>query len=653
MSYLDAPRLHFSGWFQADVSTINNDVRTFQNDSFVPEYQQYNQNGSWNPEGTGIFRFLDCAVTGGALAGKALRGAGDDPAIGMLLENADQRAPGKLVDLDPQQQMVSQIWGMQLRLLDAARKAVLQGEFKPVAFCNLWQRQKSGVPMDQKLAANYQSVLEDIAWDAALDSPLLRALREATEDGLLSIAFNVYGYGRDATIPRYTMGHVVGSIGPYLRGEPKHFVRGRQMIAMPSGKSPLAPKNGVYDAQGQVASDLSALTLDLGNTLPIKSADSGFEDLGPLVIGVLSFNPPAELVADIPANSVALIGEVPYQTPDWYAQTAGVIDFDLSANPRAQSFLPACPLLLLSPQPSGFYKVLMQESLDGQYLRADDFVFRLDPGERDRLEFYATRYGQPLAGAGIALSATEGFMGGSGGGDTMTPPTRPHAAIPDIGTPTDAIAYAATATTDAAGRAQVELRASDAGPGRPRGYIAGQLYGIGYQLAAQPSGYVANPLNYVSVLVYSKTEPPAAPTWYDDIQPLFTQYGNLYPIMSRYVVDLRSYDSVITRLKALRLAFSLPRRDPNHMPVTRDLSAGDRATILRWLDTPAPDGLPLLGKPPLAPTVAETPVAAAAVAQEPAPVDLAPLQSAGKSAFVLQYLARRKAGQGQEPGDTP
>src|SRR5579872_4231298 len=69
MSYLDSPRLHFRGWFQADVSTINNDVRFFQNASFVPEYQQLNQNdkgliqNNWNPEGTGVFRFLDCAVT--------------------------------------------------------------------------------------------------------------------------------------------------------------------------------------------------------------------------------------------------------------------------------------------------------------------------------------------------------------------------------------------------------------------------------------------------------------------------------------------------------------------------------------------------------------------------------------------------------------
>ena len=137
MSYLDAPRLHFRGWFQADVSTINNDVRFYQNQSFVPEYQQLNQNGSWNPEGTGIFMVLDCAVTGGFLDGKSLISSADDPVIGLPVLNADQRAPGKLVDLDPQQQMVSQIWGMQMRVADAsASQSLFHGEFSPAAFIN-------------------------------------------------------------------------------------------------------------------------------------------------------------------------------------------------------------------------------------------------------------------------------------------------------------------------------------------------------------------------------------------------------------------------------------------------------------------------------------------------------------------------------------
>lgn len=33
MSDLEVPRLHFPGWFQADASTINNDVRTCRNAS--------------------------------------------------------------------------------------------------------------------------------------------------------------------------------------------------------------------------------------------------------------------------------------------------------------------------------------------------------------------------------------------------------------------------------------------------------------------------------------------------------------------------------------------------------------------------------------------------------------------------------------------
>jgi hypothetical protein len=69
MSYLDSPRLHFRRWFQAEVWTTNNDIRFFQNSSFVSAYQELNQNGSSNPEGTAIFRLLDCVVTGGLQGG--------------------------------------------------------------------------------------------------------------------------------------------------------------------------------------------------------------------------------------------------------------------------------------------------------------------------------------------------------------------------------------------------------------------------------------------------------------------------------------------------------------------------------------------------------------------------------------------------------
>jgi hypothetical protein len=640
MSYLDSPRLHFRGWFQADVSTINNDVRMFQNTSFVPEYQQLNQNGSWNPEGTGIFRILDCAVTGGFLHGRQL-GAGDDPAIGMTVQNADRRAPGKLVDLDPQQQLVSEIWGMQVRLVNAGLSTVMQGEFRAAAFMNLWQKQVRGVFMDQQLAACYQSVLEGVQWSAGSGSALLDAIASASESGLLSIAFNVFGYARDSTIPRYTMGHFVGTIGPHTAGEPNHFTIGRQVISAQPPFSGATPQ--VNTLQAKVAGDGMSVTADFGNSFQIETADSGLLNMGTVLLAVLKTDV-TQVLATVDASQVVVIGEVPYLETDWYTRTAGLQTFDLTGNEAARAVLASCPLVVISPvSGSTSYTVLAQESLGGLYVRADQFVFRINPGEAQTMEFYASRFGVPLSGATISLSfqtTDQSFMGPSGGGgDPLDPPARPTAVNPVIFTPADGVAFDGNATTGANGAARVTLTGNPNGLGTPppRGYIAGQLYGINYQLANQPAGYVANAFNYISILAYAKKQVPDEPTWYADIEPLLVQYGNLYPIMGKYVVNLRDYESVVSRIKILKLAFSLPADDPNHMPVTRDMGAGDRATILKWLDTKGPDGLPLLGRPPG--DVYPPRVILPGQPEEPE-LHLLPIQKAGKSAVILRIKER-------------
>ena len=648
MSYLDSPRIHFRGWFQADVSTINNDVRFFQNDSFVPEYQQLNTNGSWNPRGTAVFRMLDCSVTGGFLNGRALSTSQDDPVIGLTLQNAVDRAPGKLVDLDPQQQMVSMIFGMQVRVAGPHAEALFEGNFYPAPFINLWKRQQTGPKTDQQLCAYYQSVLDNVVWAENLDSTLLNTLKDTTQDDMLSINFNVYGFGRDPSQPRYTMGHLVGTIGPYLSGEPKQFVLGRQMITFAPNWP--VPDTNVNSLQAKLSTDGNSLTADFGNTFPIVDSSGAPTNLGPVQLGVLRTNP-QQHITTVDNSGLVLIGEVPYLNEPWYTQTAGVQTFDLTANAEAQQLLVGNPLVLVTPTPGSpppaTYNVLMQESIDGQYVRADSFVYRLNPGDTEQVDFYATRFGKPLASSVINLSSTEGFMGGSGGGKTISPPPRPAAAIPDIGTPTDALNYSTSITTDANGHASLDLTASADGPQNPRGYIAGQLYGIAYQLAEQPAGYISNIMNYVSVLVFDKKVVPDKPTWYQDIQPLLTQYGNLYPIMSQYVVDLTKYESVIHRIQILQLAFSLPLRDPNHMPVTRDLGAGDRDTILKWLSSPGPDGRPLLGSPPIEPVLLAAP---APPAEQPEEVEAEPLQGAGKTLFIRQYKERQRAKLERESG---
>lgn len=648
MSYLDSPRIHFRGWFQADVSTINNDVRFFQNDSFVPEYQQLNTNGSWNPRGTAVFRILDCSVTGGFLNGRALSTSQDDPVIGLTLQNAVDRAPGKLVDLDPQQQMVSMIFGMQVRVAGPHAEALFEGNFYPAPFINLWKRQQTGPKTDQQLCAYYQSVLDNVVWAENLDSTLLNTLKDTTQDDMLSINFNVYGFGRDPSQPRYTMGHLVGTIGPYLSGEPKQFVLGRQMITFAPNWP--VPDTNVNSLQAKLSMDGNSLTADFGNTFPIVDSSGAPTNLGPVQLGVLRTNP-QQHITTVDNSGLVLIGEVPYLNEPWYTQTAGVQTFDLTANAEAQQLLVDNPLVLVTPTPGSpppaTYNVLMQESIDGQYVRADSFVYRLNPGDTEQVDFYATRFGKPLASSVINLSSTEGFMGGSGGGKTISPPPRPAAAIPDIGTPTDALNYSTSITTDANGHVTLDLTASADGPQNPRGYIAGQLYGIAYQLAEQPAGYISNIMNYVSVLVFDKKVVPDKPTWYQDIQPLLTQYGNLYPIMSQYVVDLTKYESVIHRIQILQLAFSLPLRDPNHMPVTRDLGAGDRDTILKWLSSPGPDGRPLLGSPPIEPVLLAAP---APPAEQPEEVEAEPLQGAGKTLFIRQYKERQRAKLERESG---
>ena len=65
MSYLNWPRLHFMGRFQADMATVNNDVRNYNMSNFTSwnSAPMPHGNGQWNPNGTGAFRLIGGQVT--------------------------------------------------------------------------------------------------------------------------------------------------------------------------------------------------------------------------------------------------------------------------------------------------------------------------------------------------------------------------------------------------------------------------------------------------------------------------------------------------------------------------------------------------------------------------------------------------------------
>ena len=103
MSYLNNVRLTFAGTFQADISTVNNDVRHFDNATFEPRFQQLQQaggplNGWFNPTGSGAFRLIDCRVNGVWYAdGSSTTHASEDPVVGMLIGGSNERVSGSRV----------------------------------------------------------------------------------------------------------------------------------------------------------------------------------------------------------------------------------------------------------------------------------------------------------------------------------------------------------------------------------------------------------------------------------------------------------------------------------------------------------------------------------------------------------------------------
>ena len=276
---------------------------------------------------------------------------------------------------------------------------------------------------------------------------------------------------------------------------------------------------------------------------------------------------------------------------------------------------------------------MIGEPAGGLFVRADQFVFRLNPGAAATADLYATRFGQPYAGAAVITVPVPGRL-------QPDSPLAPGQA-PPVAVPADAVSYPVRVVTDARGRARLRLRARD--PGRPRDYIDGQVYALCPVLedtiAVPGDPYPYNQWNFVSLLVWSGFSPGEPPTWHGDVEPVLRQYANLYPVM-RDFLDLGDYASVCANAKRLMFAFGLDAGDPDSMPVTRDLSAAKRDTILRWLSEPGEDGKPLLGEPPRAhrgAAPASLPGAAAA------PDGQAPPHRGGKASAASRRPAARYA----------
>ena len=328
MSYMTGPRLHFVGKFQADVSTINNMRDNFNVHS---PNQPPPQGPGWNPGGTGNWKLSNCVVTSAVLTdGRQVTASAGDPVVGSQIASVSRFA-AKLVDLDTEQQMVSQIWGMTVAL-GTAGTPLFKGLFEAAAFTDIWIRPVKVPRGDGRFSAAYQSVLSGVTWGDVSHSPLLQALQAASAEGLLSISFTVDGYDDDNSSANFRYGRIVGTIGAAVASEPQHFIMGRH--CQPAVRTVNYFTAVVDQARGKLVVDFAnAFQTDVAGgdlvvphdlKLVAKKADGSFLDLG----------------------AVAPTGQ-------WYTQFAGIWEAPPNRALTAQelSDLASSPLVLVQGAP--------------------------------------------------------------------------------------------------------------------------------------------------------------------------------------------------------------------------------------------------------------------------------------------------------------
>jgi len=611
MSYLQRPRLHFAGRFLADVSTVNNDPPHFDNTTFQASYDQLQPQppqkpppyyGWWNPGGTGDFALVSCQVTAVCYQdGTSATAASQDPAVGMAV----QCVPGKLVDLDTQQQMVSQIFALGVSLVTAGNATVVSADFAVAPFTDIYAPNSTATPpayppyspwlripantSDEAAGAVYQSQLLAPIWYQqavfASQSRFLNELHAAAGSNPLSIRFNLDAMVMEFNSANFPTGRLVGTIGVAQAGEPRHLTLGRQLFSLgvqnaPPPKQPPLANPVVQYNYGVALVDRNAgkVIVDLGNALPSNVPDPSnpaqdtLIDAGPVAIGYTT------------ESGFTVLDAVPYTGPGWYEQTAGIVDLPAGRRLNANELtaLASGQLQLVTFDANNDPVPQAQESADGTYVRADDFVLRMSPGDNATVTLFATQFGQPLGGAAISLSLDNSCVLSQQSSGISVPGPTP-------GTP-NVLSFPPSVTTDARGIAQFTISASD--PGTPRnfsndgGFIDGQVYGIRPLLAGTASAVAPNPSDLISILVWSGYTAPAQPAW-NDVQPILQQYANLYPVMKQYF-DLSDQTDVTQNAAAIAARLSMSYDNPHYMPVTRDLSPAKAQMILTWLTALAP-----------------------------------------------------------------
>ena len=596
-SYLDVPRIHFTGKFRADVNTRNNDNNTFSG-QLNPD-----QNKDWNFNGTNEFSFFDTSIVAVDLSSSDSADPEDPVLSAIIFNNADRVLP-KIVDLDVDCQEVSTIYGMKFGIgwnEGGVYTRALTGKWTPSIIAqDMWPRLKCFTeeiygdrPQDSvPFGSQGTTILTDIEWGDTRNSPALQELRVRSTrgSGKLSIRVSYYFYPRNygALVPyAFALGYVVGTIGVYDNGETLNFGGDRMLIPDQLPQLTFDQSDSCYEENpeeygswtGKAPFELhtNEVVVDLSNAIPI-GIDLNQRDIGELY---LAYEEPD-------ANCIYIIQPdkpIPYLRTNWLK--AGAIA-TYSLTDSEHEVLVSHSLLVIQKVkgnagdkicgqlPSTISESAIVVLREREYFirPLNYYVDRLEYGGEPSLQtLLVTKFGAPVS-IDVQVSLSKEVI-------------PEHGVQPTV----------SRATSDSNGHVQFTFKVGEPIP-YPRSYgnnetkpIDGQVYIFGYCVIqpGQSNCTIDDDTSRISFLAFSTITHSRTYTWVKDVGPIFSQYAHLTPAM-KDILDLSNYTDVTLpwNIGLLKHSMSVGFDDPNYMPVTRDLAPKKREMILEWLNSETP-----------------------------------------------------------------
>ncbi len=568
MSVLETPRIYFKGNATWDPITTNNYDTNYNEDEGATLYptasdkvkafrqqaiDETTSNGNWNPQGTHRVNFYQTAVNGFDLDG-ALQTK--DPFV-----SAAVNLQAMLVDVEPFGAFTSQLFfDSMLFGVDGGYRIKLPRTMRFVDRYINFARNRVNAMIAGRASAVWQASFaksDGLAIDA-FDSPALQALARhlQSSDVLgLTVRFNSYRtiYYDDPDLTdqppatKYTAAAVaqqailnaggfqpnparsllVGVVGLWRKDDPAQEPGDRTLIPAAAGLASIwARVNG------------SKLVLDLSNAIPEVDKDLKKKPLGKLEAGTV----------DSDGKNFAHLASFDYDQYDRqaYEASAGLVTLDLPAAANTSHDL----------QIRDSTRAPQFQELTLRAIPVKPNIY-LNEGDHVTAVIQVYQHGQP-AKAQVPVTLFEMDSGGA----TIVNQTNTH--------------------TDAHG--QLSLPAPSG-----KGQIVAYVPSVNSSDQPSPAqGINPQTCTYQYLRVHPADHDIAslAPTWANVFAKVLANWNAMAPCMDNWLnlndpTQVKSYAPIIKRLTD-------PANFENfrYMPVTRDLSPGERALLLKFLDSP-------------------------------------------------------------------